>query len=141
MKTRTIAGALLGVFLLVTLPDAALADPILDFVNQPVPTRVDGSKLTLAEARGAIMKACTIRKWIPRVVEPDKLSVTILVRGVHYAEVSIPFDGSSYSIIYVTSRELDADVKKHKIHRNYNKWVATLNYEISRQLVSAATPT
>jgi hypothetical protein len=87
------------------------------------------------------MKACTNRRWIPRVVEPDKLSVSILVRGVHYAEVSIPFDGSSYSIIYVTSRELDADVKKNKIHRNYNKWVSVLNYEISRQLVSATNPT
>jgi hypothetical protein len=133
--------ALLGALLLVTLPFAALADPILDLVNQPVPTRVDGSKLTVAEARAAIMKACTNRRWIARVVEPDKLSVTTLVRGRHYAEISIPFDGSSYSIIYVTSRELDADLKKNKIHRNYNKWISVLNYEITRQLVQATNPT
>jgi hypothetical protein len=140
MTTRIIP-ALLGALLLASLPNAAIADPILDLVNQPVPTRVDGSQLTLAEARGAIMKACTNRRWIPRVVEPDKLSVSILIRGRHYAEVSIPFDGSSYSIIYVTSRELDADVKKNKIHRNYNKWVAVLNYEIARQLASVANAT
>jgi hypothetical protein len=137
MTTRIIP-ALLGVLLLASLPGAAVADPILDLVNQPVPTRVDGSKLTLVEARGAIMKACMNRRWIPRAVEPDKLSASILIRGRHYAEVSIPFDGSSYSIIYVTSRELDADVKKNKIHRNYNKWVAVLNYEITRQLASIA---
>ena len=140
MKTRIIS-ALLGVFLLASLPNAALADPILDLVNQPVPARVDGSKLTLVQVRGAIMKACTNRRWIPRVVEPDKLSVSILIRATHYAEVSIPFDGSSYSIIYVTSRELDADVKKNKIHRNYNKWVAVLNYEILRQLAAVANAT
>lgn len=140
MKTRVFP-ALLGVLLLAIWPNAAIADPILDLVNQPVPSRVDGSKLTLAEARGAIMKACTNRRWIPRVLEPDKLSVSILIRGRHYAEVSIPFDRSSYSIIYVTSRELDADVKKNKIHRNYNKWVAVLNYEIARQLASVANAT
>jgi hypothetical protein len=140
MKTRIIP-ALVGAWLLATSPIEAVADPILDLVNQPVPTRVDGAKLTLDETRGAIMKACTNRRWIPRVVEPDKLSVSILVRGVHYAEVSIPFDGSSYSIIYVTSRELDADPKKKKIHRNYNKWVSVLNYEISRQLAAAANST
>jgi hypothetical protein len=55
--------------------------------------------------------------------------------------VSIPFNGSSYSIVYVTSRELDADVKKNKIHRNYNKWVAVLDYEIARQLASVANST
>lgn len=135
--TRRIAGVLLGAWLLAVAP-ATSADPILDFTNQPVPTRLDGSKLTVEQARAALMKACATRRWVARVVEPDKLRASILVRGRHYAEVSIPFDGSSYSIIYVTSRELDYDDKKKKIHRNYNKWVSVLNTEIMRQLAQAA---
>jgi hypothetical protein len=74
---------------------------------------------------------------VPRVVEPGKLSVSILVRGVHYAEVSIPYSSTSYSILYATSRELDANEKKRKIHGNYNKWVNSLNAEIARTIALA----
>ena len=71
------------------------------------------------------------------VTGPGTLSVSILVRGVHYAEVSIPFSDTNYSILYVTSRELEANEKKRKIHGNYNKWVASLNAEIARTLAQA----
>ena len=39
--------------------------------------------------------------------------------------VDIVFDTSKYSITYKESSNLD--YKNHKIHRNYNRWVANLN--------------
>ena len=137
MKSRSSFIALFGVLLLATLPQSALADRIQDFVDEPVPTKASGQKFTPLEVQTIIIKACTARKWIPRVVEPGKLSVSILVRNVHYAEVSIPFSDTNYSILYVTSRELEANEKKRKIHGNYNKWVAALDSEIARALALA----
>jgi hypothetical protein len=128
---------LFGLLLIITLPGTAIADSIQDFIDQPITTKANGENFTATEAQALIIKACTNRKWIPRLAGPGKLSVSILVRGAHYAEVSIPFSATNYSILYVTSRELDADAKKRKIHRNYNKWVASLNAEISRTFALA----
>lgn len=131
----------LAVVLMVVLPGQAMADPILDFVDQPISAKANGQPFTPEEVQALIIKASTARKWIPRVVEPGKLSVSILVRNVHYAEVSIPYSSTSYSILYATSRELDANEKKRKIHGNYNKWVNSLNAEIARTIALAiSTP-
>ncbi|MEJ0086718.1 MAG: hypothetical protein WDO72_13610 [Pseudomonadota bacterium] len=137
MKKGSNILALFGLLLISALPRYAIADPIQDFVDQPITTKASGESFTPAEAQALIIKACTNRKWIPRLAEPGKLSVSILVRGVHYAEVSIPYSGTKYSILYVTSRELDANEKKRKIHGNYNKWVASLNAEIARTFALA----
>lgn len=141
MKNGFSTVILFGLLLMIGLAPPAIADPIQDFVDQPITTKASGESFTPAEVRALIIKACTNRKWIPRLVEPGKLSVSILVRGVHYAEVSIPFSSTSYSILYVTSRELDADEKRRRIHRNYNKWVTSLNVEISRTFALAISTT
>ena len=139
MKNGSSLVVLLGLLMIVALPRPALADPIQDFVDQPISAKANGENFTVAEVQGLIINACTKRKWVPRVVEPGKLSVSILVRNAHYAEVSIPFTGTIYSILYSTSRELDANEKKRKIHGNYNKWVASLNAEIARTIALATT--
>jgi hypothetical protein len=136
MKSSNLT-ALFGLLLIIALPPTAIADPIQDFVDQPITTKANGENFTATEAQALIIKACTRRKWIPRLAGPGMLSVSILVRGAHYAEVSIPYSATKYSILYVTSRELDADAKRRKIHRNYNKWVASLNAEISRTFALA----
>jgi len=141
VNSRSRFFGLIGVILLATLSQSAFADPIQDFIDQPITTKANGEKFTPAEGQAIIIKACTARKWIPRLSEPGKLSVSILVRGVHYAEVSIPFNDTSYSILYVTSRELDANEKKRKIHGHYNKWVASLNAQIARQFALAISGT
>jgi hypothetical protein len=137
VNPRSSLVTLFGVILLATLSPSAFADKIQDFIDQPVSTKANGQKFTPLEVQSIIIKACTVRKWVPRVSEPGKLSVNILVRGVHYAEVSIPFNDTTYSILYVTSRELDANEKKRKIHGNYNKWVGALNAEIGRAFALA----
>ena len=137
MNSRSSLVSLFGVILLATLSPSAFADKIQDFIDQPVSTKANGQKFSPLEVQTSIIKACAARKWVPRVSEPGKLSVSILVRGVPYAEVSIPFNDTSYSILYVTSRELEANEKKRKIHGNYNKWVGALNAEIGRTLALA----
>jgi hypothetical protein len=127
--------------MLAALPPAAFADPILDFVDQPVPVKANGQKFTLEEVQAAIIKASTARKWVPVLTEPGKFSVSVLVRGKHYAEVTIPFNETNYSILYAASRELDANEKKRKIHGKYNQWVGSLNAEIGRTLALATTGT
>jgi hypothetical protein len=139
--SRTLTGALAALLLFLGTPAQVFAGKIQDYVDVPVPTLASGERMALTQVQESIFKACYARKWVPRLVEPGKLSVSILVRGVHYAEVSIPFSPSSYSILYVTSRELDANEKKRKIHDSYNKWVGSLNAEIARQLALAMSAT
>lgn len=124
------------------LPPAARSAPYLqDIVKAPITLRADGSHLSLPEIQAAIIEACNTKHWVPQITAPGKISATILVRGVHHAEISIPFDESSYSIIYVSSRNLDykeykswgGEVKR-EIHRNYNKWVEMLSQTIAQQL-------
>ena len=137
MKKGTGLNALFGLMFIIALPEPVIADPIQDIVDQPITTKANGENFTPAEAQALIIKACANRRWVPRLAEPGRLSVTILVRGVHFAEVSIPFSGTNYSILYVASRELDANEKKRKIHGNYNKWVASLSAEISHTFALA----
>lgn len=141
MKQRTGLIALVGTFLLAMLPPAAFADPILDFVDQPVPVKSDGQKFTPAEVQAIIVKGCTARKWVPVLSEPGRFTASVLVRGKHYAEVTIPFTETNYSILYSTSRELDVNEKKRKIHGKYNQWVNSLNAEIGRAFALASTGT
>jgi hypothetical protein len=129
----------LGLLLFVASPQPAYADPIQDYVDQPIPTKGTGEAFTPAEVQALIIKAATARKWVPRLAEPGKFSVSVLVRGKHYAEVWIPFSATSYSILYAASRELDANEKKRKIHGKYNQWVGSLNAEIARTFAMATT--
>ncbi len=61
----------------------------------------------------------------------------------HMAFVDITFDEATYSITYKDSHNLDYKKRKGKakIHRNYNKWVHTLNGELQRSLFAARPPT
>ena len=106
---------------------AYAAEAIVDLIDQPVATRADGSKLTDADLQQAIVEGCRRRQWVARVDAPGRVTATILVRGRHYAEITITYSATSYSMKYADSRELDYNEQKRKIHRNYNKWVALLN--------------
>jgi len=130
MKTRH--AATLG--LLLFAAGAALADkPILNFHDQPVPVNRDGSSPTLEEVKQAIIMGCRLRRWTPVIGSENEIKCSILVRGRHYAEVSIPYSRESYSIVYSDSRVLDYNEKKQRIHRNYNNWVNNLAAAIQRK--------
>lgn len=140
MRTRVVIPCLVAL-LLMGCGSAARAAPILvDIVNAPVSTKIDGTRFTLAEVQAAIIQACAEKGWAPQIISSTQVNASILVRGRHYAEISIPFSESSYSVLYTTSRELDYKERtkggtlERKIHRNYNKWVQLLSQTISMKL-------
>ena len=85
------------------------------------------------DVRRAIIAGCKIKRWTPIQEGNNKIRASIWVRDKHYAEVIIPFFESKYSIIYETSKNLDYNMKKQKIHRNYNKWVILLSRAIQNE--------
>ena len=106
--------------------------PIQNIIDFPVPINLDGSSPNIEQVQMAIISGCKKRGWTPVFMEGNRIKASILVRATHYVEVEIPFSSKSYSIIYVSSRELDYNEKKNKIHKSYNKWVSMLSNSIQR---------
>jgi len=123
---------LLGFTLFVT-SIAWAAEPIHNIVDEAVPIRFDGNPRTIEDVQNAVVKGCQRKGWSPVPAGENEITCTILVRGRHYAEVSISYSESSYSILYVSSRVLDYDEKKQRIHRNYNRWVLNLSAAIKQE--------
>jgi hypothetical protein len=109
------------------------AHPIENLIDVPVPVNIDGSQPSVDEVKSAIISACRKRGWSPALESDSKIKASILIRSKHYAEIEIPFSDKSYSIIYKSSRGLDYNEKKQKIHGNYNKWVVKLSASIQRE--------
>jgi len=130
---KIITYLIVSCFLLATNPTWA-AKPIENLIDVPVPVKLDGSTSTLEDVKNAIIAGCKRKGWKPVLGEGNKLTCSILVRTRHFAEVEIPYSASNYSIVYKTSRELDYDEKKQRIHRNYNKWVILLSEAIQQDL-------
>lgn len=120
-------------FILFVTSIAWAAAPIHNIVDEPVPLRLDATQRTVDEVKEAIVKGCQRKGWRPVLDGEAQIKCSILVRGRHYAEVVIPYSAESYSILYVTSRELDYNEKKQKIHKNYNRWVIGLSAAIQQQ--------
>ena len=112
------------------------AKPIHNIVDESVPMMTDGSSATLEDVKKAIIAGCKRRGWKAVLGGDAQIKCSILVRGKHYAEVTIPYSESSYSILYSDSRVLDYNEKKQRIHRNYNGWVIKLSGTINQQFNS-----
>ena len=130
MKSIISAFALLLVFF--SSPSLA-TDRIIDLTNVTVPVNPDGSMPTVEMVKQAIINGCRKRGWSPTITGDNKITANIYVRSVHYAEIEISYSAKTYSITYKSSRGLDYDEKKRKIHRNYNKWVSMLSASIQRE--------
>ncbi len=120
----------LAAFLTPAIGEAA--KPILNLVDVAVPVKVDMTLYTAEQVKAAIVRACFARGWAPVLDGEGMVRATINVRGKHFAEIEIPFSASSYSILYKSSRNLDWDPKRGKIHRNYNNWVVKLSASIDK---------
>ena len=112
---------------------AYAATPIENLIDMPIPMKADGTERTLEEVRKGISIGCKERGWSPAVVAEQTMRASILVRGKHYVEVEIPYTTTSYSIIYRSSRGMDYNEEKQKIHRKYNGWVGKLANTIQKQ--------
>jgi hypothetical protein len=98
-----------------------------------VPTKYDGTQFSLEEVRAAIIEGCTARGWSAALKSEGMISASILVRGKHLAQITIPFNSSTYSLLYESSENLDYSASRLTIHRNYNKWVLKLSRTINQK--------
>lgn len=84
----------------------------------------------------AIIKTAAInRGWSVSDAGPGVIKATLKTR-THVAVVDIHYTKQTYSINYVSS--VDLLYNGERIHRNYNKWVRTLENDINKGLHVAA---
>ena len=119
--------------LLIGFGNAWATKPLWNLVDVAVPANDDGSARTTEQVQEAIIAGCRYKGWMPKVDSDSQIRCSILVRARHFAEVTIPYSEKSYSILYESSRELDYDQERQRIHRNYNKWVDLLSAAIQQQ--------
>ena len=119
--------------LLASLSQTVYAAKLMELIDLPVPANLDGSQPSLSEVTEAIMRGCRDRGWTARRNEDGSITASILVRGKHFAEIDIAYDTAQYSITYRSSRNLDYNAKRQRIHRNYNRWVTMLSNSINRR--------
>ncbi len=120
--------------LLVALsPCIAGADvKISNLEDLTVPVRHDGTPFSPEEVGAMIIEGCAARGWSATLESDGMISASILVRGKHLAQIAIPFSPTNYSLLYVSSDNLDYNPRKNTIHRNYNKWVLKLSRTIGQ---------
>jgi len=100
--------------------------PILNLQNQPV-----AQELSAKQVKKCMELAGISRGWQMQTVKPGLIHGTISTRG-HYAVVNIPYSNHGYSIEYQSSVNLLE--KNGYIHRNYNRWISSLNQSIVENL-------
>ena len=110
------------------------SDPILNMEDVPISLKADGTSFTDQEVRAAIIEGCMAKGWLPIVDNEGAIRATILVRQTHFAEVEITYTPSTYSITYVSSKNLNYSEGQQLIHRNYNKWIVNLSASIGKVL-------
>ena len=91
---------------------------------------VSAKPLSLAQVKLAIMSAGVTLGWNMAEESPGMIKATLNLR-THTAVVKIPYDANKYSIIYMSSVNLDE--KDGKIHKNYNSWVQNLSKKIGTE--------
>ncbi len=122
--------AVLILLLLVAMPahvsaNAAIgANPVYAAINTVKP-------LKQSDVKQGILLACSKRGWYPKEIKPGQIEASIVVRS-HTVVVDITYTEKEFQIKYKNSVNLITS--SGKIHRNYNKWVATLRKDIDREL-------
>jgi hypothetical protein len=100
-------------------------------INSQVP-----EGLTKAQVSESIKKAGSIREWVITDNGEDQLIGKLLYKG-DLVIVNIPYNETTYSILYKSTSGLNYDAKDRTVHRAYNKWTAILNEQIQKQLMIA----
>lgn len=106
-----------------------VSNPIYNITDAPVTTNTRG--YATRDVRGAILQAGASLGWQMKDVRPGLIIGTLNVRD-HMAQVKIPYDRRTYSIIYRDSYNLDYDGAN--IHKNYNGWIQRLSTAINSRL-------
>ncbi|MDG4595214.1 MAG: hypothetical protein P9F75_05910 [Candidatus Contendobacter sp.] len=126
MKARTWL-TLIGIVALALV--GCKSNPVYNVEGAPVSTSTSG--YNLKDVRNAIQQAGVSLGWQMKDVQPGLIIGTLYLRD-HMAQVEIPYNRTSYSIIYRDSQNLGYDGVN--IHGNYNGWIQRLNGAINAQL-------
>lgn len=118
-----------GIGILALALMGCVSNPVYNIVDAPVTTSTRG--YAARDVRGAILQAGASLGWQMKDVRPGLIIGTLNVRD-HMAQVEIPYDRRTYSIIYRDSHNLDYDGAN--IHKNYNGWVQRLSAAINARL-------
>ena len=122
---------------IVSLPaDAASPVPMEVFEGIKV-EEATGKPVTAEQVQRAILTAARARGWEAQEGFRGQIAARIVVRGRFRVRVDIPYSAHEFSIKYVSSENLDyrPTPAGAQIHRNYNKWVATLVNDIKGRLI------
>lgn len=92
-----------------------------------------GQALSSAQVKQAILAAAKEKGWVARELSPGMITASLAVRN-HLAEIDIPYSGSTYSLLYKSSANLDYKPGDQTIHNQYNNWVNYLRLAIDGQL-------
>ena len=126
----------LAIALLLASAPSGAASPIKNMIDVPVPIRADGGRYSIEEVRTAIIQGSQTPLWTAEVAGDTIIRAKLNVKNKHFAVVEIPYSESAYSIIYVSSDNLDYNPTRQTIHRNYSKWILRLTTSINEQLRS-----
>ncbi len=105
------------------------SNPVYNITNTPV--MASSRSYSTSDVRSAILQAGASLGWQMKEVRPGLIVATLYVRD-HMAQVDIPYDRKTYSIVYRDSQNLDYDGAN--IHSNYNGWVQRLNAAINSRI-------
>ena len=119
------------VLFLLVIVSSCTTKPILNYKNERLPTKFDGSAYTQEQVRDAIMEACQKLGWVGQVREEGIIDASIRIRS-YRAEIEIQYDKREISILYKNSKGLS--YFHGSIHHNYNRWVANLRKTILKCL-------
>ena len=105
--------------------------------NAPVESTA-GKRLSLKKVQESILTAGAELGWKMVVARPGEIVGTLDIRS-HQAIISIPYNTSTYSILYKDSTNLMYDAAEQTIHANYGAWIYKLNSMIRMQLSTEET--
>ncbi len=111
--------------------------PVINFENELLPSKSDGSTYTKEQVQEVILEACQKRGWAAQVEGDGVIDASIFSRNIK-AEVEIQYNERTISITYKDSENLD--YLDGNIHRTYNSWVTNLHKTIFKYLTAKESP-
>lgn len=131
MKTRSVSLLLACVLAGVAMPAlAGKQDPMLVPAYQRVES-TNGIPPSAARIKAAIVHAGKSRGWTVADSEPGRVVLRYAPR-THEVVVAVRYDDNGFKIEYVSSKEMNYEVKRGtpQIHGNYNRWIGNLAQDI-----------
>jgi hypothetical protein len=136
MKKRSVSLLLALVLFAVSLPAmAGKQDPMVVPAYEPVES-TNGIPPSAARIKAAIIHAGKTRGWAVVDSEPGRVTLRYAPR-THEVVVAVRYDANGFKIEYVSSREMNYEIKRGapRIHGNYNRWIGNLALDIQNSPV------